>query len=152
MEYSAFFMNEVPAMLSDLKSDTSPAWGEMNAPQMVDHLRKAIEVSLINTDGKIVTPEDKLPAYKSFLMSDKPFKPGAAMPEEFKKIQDSNKNLEDTKIMFLKALVKMQVYFEKHPDFVSVHSYFGELNTREWMHLHRKHILHHFRQFELIKD
>ncbi len=149
MPFESFFMMDVPVMLKKLKGDENPEWGSMTVTDMLDHLRKGIDLSLLQLETRVVTPPELLPRYRDFLMSEKPFKPGAPKPAEFDKIQALEGDVEKLKVNLMKSLVSMMVHFEKHPDHTAVHANFGELNAEEWMHLHRKHILHHFTQFRL---
>lgn len=151
MEYESFFMEEVPLGLKKLKEEDAPRWGRMSAREMLDHLRTGIRMSLENLEGEILTPEEKLGGYKKFLMSDRPFAPNLDQPQFYTDNQQkTEKAFEDLKVELMKALVEMQAFFEKNEEHTAVHPSFGRLGTLEWKQLHKKHILHHFRQFGLI--
>ncbi len=148
MNYHQFFMESVPAMLSNLKADAAPLWGQMSAPEMIAHLQTGIKMSLENVGDEITTPEEKLAGYKKFLMSDRPFVQGLQEPPFYvMNKKEASGDIEDLKLDLMKALVEMQTYFLKNPDHTAIHPNFGTLNGEEWMHLHKKHILHHFTQF-----
>ncbi|MGB0177844.1 MAG: DUF1569 domain-containing protein [Owenweeksia sp.] len=142
-------MMDVPVMLKKLDANAKPEWGSMTASEMLDHLRKAVDISVQKISTEVVTPVEMLPKYKSFLLSDKPFRPGSPKPEMFNKVPDFNGDIEALKVNLMKSLVSMLVHFEKNPDHTANHDNFGELNTNEWMHLHLKHFQHHFKQFGL---
>src|SRR5690606_28046172 len=133
-----------------LKEDTKPNWGTMSATAMLDHLRIALELSISNVPVNIVTPQEKLAVYKAFLMSEKPFQKGSPVPKEFYTIPVFKGDFEATKSKFLEAVIKMLDFFDKNPEHTLAHAYFGLLNVTEWKHLHRKHFLHHFTQFDII--
>lgn len=150
MHRDPFFNRTVPAELKKLNADDQPEWGSMSASEMLDHLAAGFRVSIENVDDKILTPEDKLPGYRKFLMSDRPFAPNLKAPEAYQKyVEPTGEDMEQAKVNFLKALVAMLSYFEKNPEHTAVHSSFGRLNNEEWLQLHRKHIKHHFTQFGL---
>lgn len=152
MDYHHYFMDEVPNALSKLKTDTTPQWGTMSAPLMLDHLRVGVKMSLENLHGEITAPEEKLPSYKKFLMSDRPFAQGLAQPGFFiENTGATDENIEDLKLQLMKDLLAMQTFFIKNPDHVAIHPSFGKLGVDEWLHLHRKHFLHHFTQFGLVQ-
>ncbi len=147
--FEDFFMMDVPLMLKKLEHHNQPAWGRMNASEMLDHLRKGVDLSLRKIPIEVVTSDEDLPKYKAFLRSDKPFRPGSQKPAVYDEISAFEGNFEELKVNLMKSLVTMMAYFEKHPEHTAVHPNFGELNGEEWMLLHRKHIYHHFTQFGL---
>ena len=148
MDFEIFFTNEVPKMLKKLDATAQPEWGGMTAPEMLDHLRRGVDLSLrTDLEVKITIPEDHIASYQNFLKTDKLFKKGAEMPKEYSLIKEYEGDFESLKVNLLKSLVNMQVYFEKCPEHKATHANFGELDTELWMYLHKKHILHHFTQF-----
>ena len=42
-------------------------------------------------------------------------------------------------------------YFESHPGIKTMHPAFGNLNAAEWIQIHHKHVVHHLKQFNLLK-
>lgn len=150
MSFELFFMKEVPAMLKNLKVEASPIWGSFSAPEMLDHLRRGIELSLEeNVNVEMITPAEQIPAFQQFLKGDRLFKKGSPIPKEYELIPIFKGDFETLKINLLKAVVKMQVHFEKHPDHSATHPNFGVLDVELWKYLHKKHILHHFTQFRI---
>ena len=150
MSYEKYFENEVSPVLEKLKATSKPEWGSMNADQMVEHLIAGVSISLDDSPRKITTPEDKLPIFKKFLMSDRPFGRDLPKPKEFDNYPTKNGDINAKKTELLKRMQEMLQYFEKHPEHSSVHSSFGRLNVEEWKHLHWKHFTHHFLQFGLL--
>lgn len=147
-----FFLMEVPAMLKQINSDSKPEWGEMNVGQMLDHLRRGIDLSLANLDIEILTPPEKLPAYKDFLMSNRLFKKDSAKPKHYNEMPTFDGDIEDLKVNLMKAVVRMLSFFENNPDYTAIHPNFGRLNTIEWLQMHKKHFTHHFKQFGVKVD
>ena len=150
MDYDKYFKDEVVPVLVKLRADTNPEWGTMNAEQMVEHLIAGVSISMEDAPRKITTPEDKLPVFKKFLMSDRPFGKDLPKPKEFDDYPAKNGDIDGKKAELLKRIEEMLQYFEKHPQHSSIHSSFGRLNVEEWKHLHKKHFTHHFLQFGLL--
>ena len=96
----------------------------------------------------IVTPAEKLPQYKAFMMSDKPFKentkspvlPEEPLPLRKQTVQAAIGKLQEELIYFFNA-------FESNPRFKTTHPVFGDLDFTENIQLLHKHILHHLKQF-----
>lgn len=149
MNYDNFFLIDVPAMLKDLTPDSKPDWGLMDAGGMLSHLHRSVELSLENTDGEIRIPPEKIPAYKAFLMSEKPFSHNLQAPPEFNLKLPLTGDLENKKLGLMKILLEMLVFFKQNPEHTAVHPSFGRLNVEEWLHLHKKHFTHHLQQFHL---
>ncbi len=151
-DYHRFFSRDVPAMLSELQTDAKAQWGSMPVMEMPDHLRKGIVMSLEDRALEITTPEEHLPAYRRFLMSDKLFKKGSPMPEFYNSIKPYGGNLTELKAELMKTVKEMLDFFENNPGHTAVHPSFGRLNVTEWLQLHYKHFLHHFTQFGLVEN
>lgn len=152
MKLEDFFNQEVPQYLKKLKPNTVPRWGQMNAAQMLDHLRQGVALSMDDSPRKIKTPDEQLPAYRKFLLSDKPFPQGRPKPPEYDKYQWEENDFMQKKVELMRDLIAMQVFFKKEPHHSSVHPSFGKLSTQEWLHLHHKHFWHHFKQFNLLEE
>lgn len=145
-----FIEEEIPRLLAKLQPGTKPTWGVMSAEEMVDHLRIAVLLSIEDTDSEIVTPVERLPRYKEFLMSDKPFMPSAPKPESYNRIAALEGDMEVQKQGLLAELARMKLHFSNNPQHTAIHANFGQLNITEWYQLHKKHFTHHFTQFGLL--
>ena len=150
-DYHHFFKRELPEALQALGPETVPEWGSMNAEEMIQHLRLGIKMSLENKDGEITTPEEKLPSFKRFLMSDRSFGKNLRRPKYFEQPMRTA-SLDELKQNLLKEMEQLLHYLEQHPEHTSVHESFGVLNAEEWTHLHYKHFRHHLTQFGLIEE
>jgi hypothetical protein len=129
--------------LSKLNPGQQPAWGKMNAAQMLAHCDIAMQVPLgeykpstgfMTLIGKMV---------KGMVLGPKPFGKNASTAPAFKITDERDFAVEKEK--FLKTLEKISrgpsaVVHDKHP-------VLGSLTPEEWGRLHGKHIDHHFRQF-----
>ncbi len=135
-------------MLKNLKVNSPAVWGNFTAPEMLDHLRKGMELSLRDDIAvEIITPQEQIPAFQNFLKGDRLFKKGSPIPKEYQLISSFEGDFEALKVNLLKAIIKMQVHFEKYPEHKAGHPNFGMLDVELWNYLHKKHILHHFTQF-----
>lgn len=153
MNFELFFMKEVPEMLKNLQADSQAQWGSMTASEMLDHLRRGIELSLrSDIPIEILTPAEKLDSFQNFLKGDRLFIKGSPEPKEFALIDSYEGDFEALKMNLMKSLVKMQVHFENNPEHLASHPNFGELGPELWLHLHRKHVLHHFTQFGITNN
>lgn len=146
-----FDLKMVPVYLEKLTADTKPKWGKMSAQHMLEHVGNTLVIVNSKKELPTVTPEDKLPAYRQFLMSDKPF--AHDIPNQFVGENPPAlrfENLETAKIKVLAALENFHKFFAENPDATPVHPFFGKLNYEEWLQFQRKHFTHHFTQFGLL--
>ena len=140
-------------LLANCIETQSSKWGKMNAQQMLEHLRDFFMVSTDDLHFELAVPEEYLPKYREFLLSDKEFKentkaPPSVLGEEplplrFQSIEEAYQALK-------LAVEKFFTYFVEHPGATTMHPAFGKLNLDEWVLLHYKHVRHHLRQFGLI--
>lgn len=142
-----YFEKLFPEKIQELKEDTIPMWGSMTASDMLDHLRKGLVISMENTDDEITTPEERLPSYKAFLMSDRPFGQNLNAPAVFFSYPASEDNFEKRRQTLLETLKYTRQFMAENPDHRAIHPSFGQLNAEEWWQLHRKHFTHHLAQF-----
>jgi len=148
-----FLKNNFLPLLKDLPADAKGKWGKMNGQQMVEHISGFFAVSYEKIKFPLVTPEEHLPKYKEFLMSDKEFRentkaPAQVLPDEPTPLR--NKNMQDALNALEKSINIFFTYFSENPEKKTLHPVFGELNFAEWVQLHHKHVTHHLKQFGLI--
>lgn len=146
----AFIKNDLFSLLNNISSETNANWGKMNAQQMVEHLASIFNVSVEKIKFDLVTPEENLPKFKEFLLSDKPFRENTKapvsligeepLPLDHSSYQDAVEKLHD-------AVEHFETYFKNAPGKKTIHPVFGPLNFDEWVLLHYKHVTHHLRQF-----
>jgi hypothetical protein len=150
IEKENFLRTKLITILQRLDPSTPPRWGKMNVQQMIEHysgdaVRNASGRLRIDT---IMTPPDKLHAFREFMMSDKPFREntmnplmgGTPQPHHFNTIQAAIGALQQELIYFFQV-------FEKDPQLITRNPFFGDLNFEENVQLLYKHALHHLRQF-----
>lgn len=144
-------LEQYAAPFQQLRPDTPPRWGEMSAQMMVEHVIDTLFIASGRVELPLVTPEERLPAYRAFLMDEAPFERNIQNPL-VKKRPLKAPSLEAALDRLLQEIQRVYAYFEEHPDARPVHPIFGPLNLAEWEQFHRKHMTHHAVQFGLLPD
>ena len=140
-------------LMVKLQERSKGLWGKMNAQHMVEHLRDFFQVSIEQVRFGLVTPEEHLPKYMEFLLSEKQFRENTKapsnilgeepMPLRFDTLSDAIEALR-------KTVVQFNEYFKNNPGKKTIHPVFDPLDFDEWVQLHYKHVQHHLRQFGLL--
>ncbi|PIX08767.1 MAG: phenylacetic acid degradation bifunctional protein PaaZ [Flavobacteriaceae bacterium CG_4_8_14_3_um_filter_34_10] len=143
----------IPFYLSKLSESVKPKWGTMTPQHMVEHLEFSYRIAsgeLQNFD--IATPEEYLEKSQETLWNYKPMPKDFQMPlmQKGKLEPLEHPDLETAKQKMLKAREEYLEYFKENPDALHKNAVFGYLNRYEWFLLERKHLNHHFNQFNLI--
>jgi len=141
----------VQNLLSRLKADSTPRFGEMTPQQMVEHLCQMFDISINKIEADVFTPDDKLPKWKNFLMSDLPFQPFRSPRDEAGLPNLEFENLDEAKYELTKRVEAFHQYYKNHPAARANCPAFGLLSYYEWKKFHGKHLQHHFSQFKLIQ-
>lgn len=149
----AFITTGFVRLANKLFTEKTGRWGKMNAQQMVEHLVYVFKVSSKKIILPLHTPEEYLPKYKAFLLSDKEFRENTKAPE----VVFPEEPLPLRNISYAEAMNELQkevndfvAFFKHDPESKTLHPVFGELNFEEWVLLHYKHVIHHAKQFELM--
>lgn len=147
-----FFQTRVPQIIDNVKGDEPSKWGLMNVHQMLEHLVFPLNFAITETPMILVTPEEKLPRQREFLISiygmpqnfKTPFLPAdKTVPLIHQNLEDSKKMLKDTILKFLEII--------NVPGFTTkLHPVFGQLDKQQWLTFQYKHFSHHFMQFGLL--
>jgi hypothetical protein len=138
--------------LKDASPGIIPNWGKMNCQQMIEHLASFFDVSSGKLHFDLVTPEEDLPKFKAFLLSDKAFRENTKAPLTVigeDPLPLTKANLEEAINSLQKSVDGFCTYYEQQGATPTVHPVFGPLNFDEWVQLHFKHVTHHLRQFGL---
>jgi oxepin-CoA hydrolase/3-oxo-5,6-dehydrosuberyl-CoA semialdehyde dehydrogenase len=148
-----FITEEYISLVKNLQPGAMGKWGKMNGQQMVEHVAAFFYVSSGKIKFDLVTPEEHLPKFKEFLLSDKQFRENTrapltvigeeTLPLRYATMEEAVENLSG-------SVADFEAYFKKDPCTKTMHPVFGELNFEEWILLHYKHVTHHLRQFGLI--
>jgi hypothetical protein len=130
-------------------------WGKMNLQQMTEHVTDFFNVSSGKIQLPVITPEEHLPRFKAFLLSDKEFRENTKAPAEILGDEPApvrNESLDIAVVKLEKSIQRFFEYFEADVSAITTHPVFGPLNFEEWVLLHYKHVQHHSRQFGLITE
>lgn len=150
IEKENFLRTKLVPLLQQIDPDTPPKWGKMSLQQMVEHFAG---YALSNASGRLVfeninTPPEKLSQFRTFMLSDIPFKentrnplmPGDPQPTRYRTLQAAIGALHQELIFFFET-------FDADPQRVTRNPIFGDLNFEQNVQLLFKHALHHLRQF-----
>jgi hypothetical protein len=132
------------ARLDDLEAAGTPGWGQMNAPQMICHVRTALRLSLgEGLDRKPTGPLARWP-FNWLVIHVLPWPKGKAQsPPELLAAQPGP--WEDD-LAELRRLIDQ--FGDRNPrDDWPQSVAFGKISGSAWGVLHYKHLDHHFRQF-----
>ena len=152
-EKLGFINDTMFTLLASLPASSEGLWGKMNSQHMVEHVRDFFNVSIEQIRFGLVTPEEHLPRYKDFLLSEKQFRentkaPTTVLGEEPMPLRFSS--MAEAVTALQKTVEQFNEFFNNNPGRKTIHPIFGPLDFEEWIQLHYKHITHHFRQFGLL--
>jgi oxepin-CoA hydrolase/3-oxo-5,6-dehydrosuberyl-CoA semialdehyde dehydrogenase len=139
--------------LNQLTEDAKPKWGMMTAQHMVEHLEVTYKIASGELqDFDVATPEKYLEATYHSLYNYEKFPQNSNFPLLEKQTLDTLKHpdLATAKEKFLEARAAYIIYFKAHPEAELKNIVFGNLNRYEWYLIERKHLNHHFEQFNLV--
>jgi Protein of unknown function (DUF1569) len=148
-----FIEKEFIPLLQNLAADAVPNWGKMQGQQMVEHVTDFFKVSSRQLEFPLLTPEEQLPLFKAFLLSDKAFRentkaPAAVLGEEPLPLKHADMQTAIARLQ--QSVDDFFAWFKEDPLQTTVHPVFGALNRDEWVQLHHKHVTHHLKQFGLL--
>lgn len=150
MQFIDSNLENVLTYMDKLSASSTPAWGTMNAQQMIEHLTNTIELAMGKQKFPLLVKEEDFPKMRAFILSDKP------MPRNFK-VDFAPENppliheeLELAIDAYCDAWLDFELWFAENEGMETVHPNFGPLNFDLWKRLHEKHLTHHFTQFNLI--
>jgi len=152
-EKQQFLCSGFTPLLKQRSAEDRGKWGKMNAQQMTEHVADFFMVSSQKKNFPVVTPEEYLPKFKAFLLSDKEFRENTEAPKEIvpeEPFPARNDSMSSAVDELQKEIDDFVLYFEAHPGVKTVHPVFGELDFDEWVQLHHKHVTHHAKQFGLL--
>jgi len=148
LEKENFLRTKFISLLQRLDAGTAARWGKMNVRQMIEHFTDVTMVASGKLKMPVVTPADKLPKYREFMFSEKPFKENTKSPVLPPEPLPLKKNTKEAAIGKLQEeLIYFFEVFEKEPGKKTAHPAFGELNFEENIQIMHKHALHHLKQF-----
>ena len=146
-----FFTSKLVSVLGNLKEDSKAEWGEMIPKQMLIHLIQSSKMMHLG-NTKLIVKEKYIEKSIAFLYSEKPISRGIEIPKDIGyNFEDGiSENMEELKTELINSTNTMLSFLSENRDFKSVHPFFGELNSEQWLLFHRKHFTHHLNQFGLL--
>lgn len=146
--------NYIKSALAKLQSDTKPQWGTMTAQHMVEHLEMSYRIASGEIqDFEVATPEEHLEKVAASLWGFTKMPQNHKMPlmKQDGTLEDlRHEDLETAKAKMLESRKEYLDYFKRNPKTTTKNVVFGELSKYEWMLLERKHLNHHFEQFNIF--
>lgn len=143
---------QIENLLHSLSADKKPLWGAMKPQQMIEHLGLAIKASTMNKAVLKVPEEKALELKQGFIYGDlelpKNVKSSMYPTDELPPLRNASK--EEAIEALLHTIDGFYAYFQEHQDRLTMNPVVGLLNMEEWEKFHNKHVVHHFKQFELI--
>lgn len=144
---------KIDECLSNLKADAKPKWGIMTPQHMIEHLEYTYKIASGEIqDFDVNTPEKILEKVHHSLYNYDKFPKNSQFPHLEKDTLDDLKHADlETAIEKFKEQREKYIEFHKeNPDVKLKNLVFGELNKYEAYLLERKHLNHHFEQFNLL--
>jgi oxepin-CoA hydrolase/3-oxo-5,6-dehydrosuberyl-CoA semialdehyde dehydrogenase len=120
---------------------------------MIEHLDYTYQIASGKVqDFDIATPEKILEKVHASLYNYEPFPENSHFPqlEKGKLAALQHPDLQTAIEIFNETRNEYLSYFKENPDAVLKNLVFGELNKYEWYLLERKHLNHHFNQFDVL--
>jgi oxepin-CoA hydrolase/3-oxo-5,6-dehydrosuberyl-CoA semialdehyde dehydrogenase len=152
---ATFLRKDLFVLLETANPVITPGWGKMNTQEMIEHLAHFFDVSTERRKYDLVTPEEHLPKYKEFLLSEKQFRENTKAPSSIlgeTPLPLETTGIEEAKMKLNESVNNFFDYFKGRPGYKTMHPAFGMLDFDEWVLLHYKHITHHLRQFGLMEN
>ncbi|MAP55523.1 phenylacetic acid degradation bifunctional protein PaaZ [Altibacter sp.] len=144
---------KIEELLQQLSEDSKPQWGIMTPQHMLEHLEYTYKIASGEIqDFEVATPEKYLEKTHESLYNYEKFPRNTNFPLLEKNTLEPLKydDLETAKKKFLEARENYLTFFKENPDAQLKNIVFGDLNRFEWYLLERKHLNHHFEQFNLL--
>jgi oxepin-CoA hydrolase/3-oxo-5,6-dehydrosuberyl-CoA semialdehyde dehydrogenase len=144
---------KVTECINKLTENSKPSWGILTPQHLLEHLEQGYRImSGEIQDFEIATPEKILEKVHNSLYNYDKFPRGTQFPTMKKGELETliHPDFETAKAKFFEARENYKTFFKENPQAVMKNMVFGELNRYESYLLERKHLNHHFEQFNLI--
>jgi hypothetical protein len=135
--------SEILGRIDQVRADTKPKWGKMNAEQMLAHLTESAKMPVAELAPKSKNLPIRYFPLKQLIIYLLPFPKGAPTAPELLPSDSRTVEHSKTEIARLLALLAQRKDAKSWPE----HPAFGRLSTRAWGVLTYKHLDHHLRQF-----
>ena len=143
----------IATCLAKLTEKSKASWGMMTPQHMIEHLEGSYRVAAGQfQDFEIATPEKHLEKVAATLWNYEKMPQNFEMPLLKKGEVEAlrHPNLDTAKEKFWKAKEIFEAFHKKNPRATPKNPVFGHLTKYEWNLLHRKHLNHHFEQFNVL--
>jgi Protein of unknown function (DUF1569) len=144
--FEAARVEEVTERMAQLRLDSEPLWGRMNAPQALAHCSAAVEWAV----GDRIPPRMFLGRIMGRIVKPMVFRNDAPMRRNSPTAKDlvvQDKRDLGTERERLRGLIDRFAAAGPKGCTTHPHSFFGRLTPEEWATLMYKHLDHHLRQF-----
>jgi oxepin-CoA hydrolase/3-oxo-5,6-dehydrosuberyl-CoA semialdehyde dehydrogenase len=145
--------DKIAECLNKLTENTKPSWGILTPQHLLEHLEQGYKImSGEIQDFEIATPEKILDKVHNSLYNYDKFPKGSAFPTMKKgELEDLlHPDFATAKAKFFEAREAYKTFFKENPEAILKNLVFGELNKYESYLLERKHLNHHFEQFNIL--
>ena len=146
-----FFTSTLFDLLENLKADSKAEWGTMTPKKMIKHLIQSSKMMHLGIT-ELIIKEKHIEKSIAFLYSDKPIIRGIEIPKNIGyNFEDSiSENIKKLKSELINSTNITVNFLTENTNFKSIHPFFGELNSEQWLLFQRKHFKHHLSQFDLL--
>ncbi len=144
---------KIQQCLHKLTENSKPKWGILTPQHLLEHLEHGYKImSGEIQDFEIATPEKILDKVHNSLYNYDKFPMGTNFPTMKKGALEDliHPNFEMAKTKFFEAREQYKAFFKENPEAILKNMVFGEMNKYASYLLERKHLNHHFEQFNLI--
>lgn len=144
---------KITECMNKLTENSKPKWGTMTAQHLVEHLEFGYRIASGEIqDFDITTPEKILDKVHNTLYNYEKMPQNFDFPlAEKSKINElKHSDLAEAKEKMMQARSQYLAYFNQNQEALLKNAVFGDMNRYEWYLLERKHLNHHFEQFEVV--
>jgi oxepin-CoA hydrolase/3-oxo-5,6-dehydrosuberyl-CoA semialdehyde dehydrogenase len=145
--------DRIAECINKLTENTKPSWGILTPQHLLEHLEYSYRImSGEIQDFDFATPEKILEKVHNSLYNYDKFPKGSAFPTMKKgELEDLlHPDFATAKAKFFEAREAYKTFFKENPEAILKNLVFGELNKYESYLLERKHLNHHFEQFNIL--
>lgn len=144
---------KIAECLNKLSENSKPKWGILTPQHLLEHLEQGYKImSGQIQDFEIATPENILEKVHHSLYNFDKFPKEKPYPTmKIGELENLiHPDFETAKAKFLEAREQYKTFFKENPEAILKNMVFGELNKYESYLLERKHLNHHFKQFNIL--
>ena len=144
---------KIAECLSKLTENSKPKWGILTPQHLLEHLEHGYRIMSGEIQNfEIATPEKILEKVHHSLYNYDKFPMGTKFPTMRKEeLEDLlHPDFTSAKEKFIEAREAYKTFFKENPEAILKNMVFGELNKYESHLLERKHLNHHFDQFDIL--